>query len=60
VDRSGFGLGLAIAQQALHAHGGNISVRDRPGVGCTFIVELPASAPAESSPKTAFESAPKA
>jgi signal transduction histidine kinase len=43
-DRSGFGLGLAIARQALQAHGGNISVLDRPGDGCTFIAELPTSA----------------
>jgi signal transduction histidine kinase len=42
-DRTGFGLGLAIARQALQAHGGNISVRDRPGVGCTFVVEVPTS-----------------
>lgn len=44
VNRTGFGLGLAIARQALQAHGGNISVRDRPGVGCTFVIELPTSA----------------
>ncbi|HEY3593490.1 MAG TPA: ATP-binding protein, partial [Polyangiaceae bacterium] len=42
-NRTGFGLGLAIARQALQAHGGNITVRDRPGVGCTFRVEVPTS-----------------
>jgi hypothetical protein len=40
-NRSGFGLGLAIALQAAEAHNGTIKVRDLPGVGCTFIVDLP-------------------
>lgn len=40
-DRSGFGLGLAIAREAVEAHGGRISVRNRPGKGCVFSVELP-------------------
>jgi signal transduction histidine kinase len=42
-DRSGFGLGLAIAKQAVEAHGGTIGVTTAPGVGCTFIVRLPAA-----------------
>jgi signal transduction histidine kinase len=40
-DRSGFGLGLAIARQALEAHRGTVSVKNRPGAGCTFSIELP-------------------
>jgi signal transduction histidine kinase len=40
-NRSGFGLGLAIARKAVLAHGGTIHVRNRPEVGCTFVVELP-------------------
>jgi signal transduction histidine kinase len=40
-DRSGFGLGLAIARQAVEACGGTIIVRNRPGVGCTFVIDLP-------------------
>jgi signal transduction histidine kinase len=40
-DRSGFGLGLGIARQAIEAHGGRINVRDMPGRGCVFIIELP-------------------
>jgi signal transduction histidine kinase len=40
-DRSGYGLGLAIARQAIEAHGGAIRVRNRPGDGCTFTIELP-------------------
>jgi len=39
-DRSGFGLGLAIARQAVEAHGGKIRVRDVPGSGCVFTIEL--------------------
>jgi len=42
-DRSGFGLGLAIARQAAEAHGGTIRVRDMPNHGCCFTLELPLS-----------------
>lgn len=42
-DRSGFGLGLAIARQAAEPHGGSIKVRDLPGKGCVFTLELPTS-----------------
>jgi signal transduction histidine kinase len=42
-DRSGFGLGLAIVKQALEAHGGRVSVRNMPGKGCVFCLELPDS-----------------
>lgn len=40
-NRTGFGLGLAIVRQALEAHGGRVSVRDLPGKGCVFSLELP-------------------
>ena len=40
-DRAGLGLGLAISRQAIEADGGKISVRDIPGKGCAFIVEMP-------------------
>jgi signal transduction histidine kinase len=42
-DRSGVGLGLAISRRAVEANGGTISVRDRPGTGCVFTIELPRS-----------------
>jgi signal transduction histidine kinase len=42
-NRAGFGLGLAIVKQALEAHGGRVSVRDLPGKGCVFSLDLPDS-----------------
>jgi signal transduction histidine kinase len=42
-DRTGFGLGLAIVKQALEAHGGRAQVRNLPGRGCVFSLELPDS-----------------
>jgi signal transduction histidine kinase len=42
-NRTGFGLGLAIVKQALEAHGGRVSVRNVPGKGCVFALELPDS-----------------
>jgi signal transduction histidine kinase len=43
--KRGFGLGLAIVRQAVDAHGGEISVRNGPGPGCTFVVSLPTPPP---------------
>ncbi len=40
-DKTGFGLGLAIAKQAAEAHGGVIHVHNHPGKGCVFVVDLP-------------------
>lgn len=44
-DRTHSGLGLAIAQQLVHAHGGRLRVRSEVGRGSTFVVELPETAP---------------
>jgi signal transduction histidine kinase len=44
-NRTGFGLGLGIALQAAEAHNGTIKVRDLPGQGCTFTVDLPSAEP---------------
>jgi signal transduction histidine kinase len=35
------GLGLAIAKQLIHAHGGTIEAQSEWGKGTTFVVELP-------------------
>ena len=43
-DRTGLGLGLSIARKAVRAHGGDIHVVNRPGVGCTFSIEIPLTA----------------
>jgi len=44
-DRSGVGLGLAICLKAARANGGEIHVRDLPGKGCVFTLDLPRRPP---------------
>ena len=43
-DHGGLGLGLAISREAIEADGGRISLRDMPGKGCVFAVEMPLAA----------------
>jgi signal transduction histidine kinase len=40
-DRTGLGLGLNISRKAVKAFGGEITVRNLPGKGCIFSIELP-------------------
>jgi signal transduction histidine kinase len=40
-DRSGLGLGLSIARKAVRAHGGDIVIRNEPGKGCVFMIDVP-------------------
>ncbi len=39
-DKSGLGLGLSISRRAIEANGGTLGVRDVPGVGCVFAIDL--------------------
>jgi signal transduction histidine kinase len=40
-DRTGMGLGLAIARKVVRFHGGDIRVQNRPGTGCVFTIDMP-------------------
>ena len=40
-DRSGLGLGLHISRCSIEANGGELTVRDVPGTGCIFTINLP-------------------
>jgi signal transduction histidine kinase len=40
-DRTGLGLGLSIARKAVDRHGGQIEVRNLPGKGCVFVIQIP-------------------
>ena len=46
-DRSGLGLGLGISRRGVEANGGSLRVRNLPGRGCVFTIELPKPAPAK-------------
>lgn len=41
-ETSGLGLGLSIAREGVQADGGVLSVRNLPGTGCVFTIDLPA------------------
>jgi signal transduction histidine kinase len=49
-DRTGLGLGLSIARKAVRAHGGDIQIRNTPGKGCVFVIELPLAAHSAAVP----------
>ena len=40
-DRSGLGLGLSICRRGVEANNGVLRVRDIPGSGCVFTIDLP-------------------
>jgi signal transduction histidine kinase len=40
-DRTGLGLGLSISRRSVEAEGGELYVREVPGTGCVFTIDLP-------------------
>ena len=42
-DRTGLGLGLSISRRAIEANRGTLGVRNLPGTGCIFTIDLPRS-----------------
>jgi signal transduction histidine kinase len=44
-DRTGVGLGLSICVKAVKAIGGELRIRDLPGKGCVFTIDLPRQLP---------------
>jgi signal transduction histidine kinase len=40
-NRSGLGLGLSISRRSVEANDGTLRVRDIPGSGCVFTIDLP-------------------
>ena len=48
-DKSGLGLGLSISRHSVEANAGTLSVRDVPGEGCIFTIDLPRHAVPEAA-----------
>lgn len=40
-DNTGLGLGLSISRNSVSANGGILTVRNKPGSGCVFTIDLP-------------------
>ena len=51
-DRSGLGLGLSIARKAVRAHAGDIHMRNMPGTGCVFAINVPLAADEAAVPQS--------
>lgn len=47
-DKTGLGLGLSIARQSVTADDGRLTVKNHPGVGCVFRIDLPRQSPPSS------------
>ncbi len=48
-DRTGLGLGLSICLKAVEAVAGKLLIRDVPGQGCVFTIDLPKQPPPPTS-----------
>lgn len=49
-DRSGLGIGLAFSRWGVEANGGRLYVRNTPGKGCVFTVDLPQASVSSAVP----------
>ena len=49
-NRTGLGLGLSISRKSIEAMNGKLGVRDLPGKGCIFSIELPRLLPLPTPP----------
>lgn len=52
-DKAGLGLGLSISRRSVEANGGQLRIRDLPGTGCVFTIDLPRHAMPE--PRTSVD-----
>ena len=59
-DRKGLGLGLAMARDAVRLHGGDITVRNLPGKGCIFTIDIPVTPPTVAGTTKVVPSVPRA
>jgi signal transduction histidine kinase len=51
-NKSGLGLGLSICKRSVEANSGRLSVRDMPGCGCVFTIDLPRFSSASTTANT--------
>jgi signal transduction histidine kinase len=49
VNRTGLGLGLSISRLSVESNGGFLTVRNIPGLGCVFTIDLPRHSLAQTS-----------
>ena len=52
-DETGLGLGLSISRRSVEVNNGTLSVRDVPGSGCVFTIDLPRHALTKPAGKAA-------
>lgn len=50
-NKTGLGLGLSISRRSVEVNKGTLSVRDVPGSGCVFTIDLPRHSLAKAAPK---------
>ncbi|MEO8184527.1 MAG: ATP-binding protein, partial [Deltaproteobacteria bacterium] len=49
----GLGLGLYLAREVIHAHGGSIRFDSKPNQGCTFSIDVPLQTRAKAAVSSA-------